>query len=199
MKKLVALIIAVFMLLSVAIFSGCMPEKKVYTITFNDGVGGVYAPIEIKYGESVKELPVMVVTDNKEFGGWKTSDGVKITEGMLYIFLEDIELVPIFVITVTLKNTTDASFTEWADGSVGDKVVKVDIGSKLDAPKMKYDYMSEDERFNDYYIFEGWFYKDKNGNEKQLDLDKELTIESLGVDGYQIEVYAKAKRQWFGA
>ena len=58
--------------------------------------------------------------------------------------------------------------------------------------------MSSGERIVHDYLFEGWFYKDKNGKEKQFDLNKEITLENLNVEEYDIVVYAKVSKQWIG-
>lgn len=177
-------------------------EIVTYTITFNDGNGGSYTPINIEYGELISGLPVATAPAGKEFVGWKTQGGKLISEGMTFTYVNDIELTAIFVakkFTIVLQNTTKASFTEWADGTSGDKIVNVEIGGKLVIPKIKYEDMSSVQREHHDYLFKGWFYKDKNGNEKQLDLNEAITLENLDIEEYEIVVYAKARRQWFGA
>ena len=177
-------------------------EIVTYTITFNDGNGGSYDPISIKYGGVIGSLPVAITPAGKEFSGWKTQGGKIISEGMTFTYVNDIELTAIFVakkFTIVLQNTTKASFTEWADGTSGDKIVNVEIGGKLVVPKIKYENMTTAQRNDHDYLFKGWFYKDKNGNEKQLDLNEAITLENLDIEEYEIVVYAKVRRQWFGA
>lgn len=208
MKKVIALFSVVIMLLSAVVFSGCFLEDgpsgdtTTYTITFNDGNGGSYTPITIKYGEAIGELPVATAPAGKEFVGWKTQGGKLISEGMTFTYINDIELTAQFAnkkLTITLQNTTKASFTEWADGTSGEKTVKIEIGGKLVVPKIKYEDMSSVQREHHDYLFKGWFYKDKNGQEKQLDLNMALTLENLNIEEYEIVVYAKVRRQWVGA
>ena len=176
--------------------------SKVFTITFNDGNGGSYDPISVEYGGVIGSLPVAITPAGKEFSGWKTQGGKIISEGMTFTYLNDIELTAIFVakkFTIVLQNTTKASFTEWADGTSGDKIVNVEIGGKLVVPNIKYEDMTTAQRNDHDYLFKGWFYKDKNGNEKQLDLNEAITLENLDIEEYEIVVYAKVRRQWYGA
>ena len=176
-------------------------ENITYTITFNDGNAGVYTPISIKYSEVIGQLPIAITPNDKEFIGWITNSGINITENMTFTYVNDIELTAIFVdkkFTITIQNTTNASFTEWVDGMVGNKVVEVEIGGKLNIPKIKYEEMSSAERNYHDYRFKGWFYKDRNGNERQLNLNMEITLENLSVNTYEIVVYAKVSRQWIG-
>ena len=102
------------------------------------------------------------------------------------------------VFTVTIKNTTKADFTAWADSSTGDKVVYVKYGEKLIIPEMVYDGMSKTAKDNDDYIFSGWYYRDKNNQERQLDLNTVFTLEGLNVDSNDLTVYAKVRKQWAG-
>lgn len=102
------------------------------------------------------------------------------------------------VFTVTIKNTTKADFTAWADSSTGDKVVYVKYGEKLIIPEMVYDGMSKTAKDNDDYIFSGWYYRDKNNQERQLDLNTVFTLEGLNVDSNDLTVYAKVGKQWAG-
>ena len=62
------------MLLCDTVFTGCSLEEPgkintTYTITFNDGNGGSYEPISVKYGETINNLPGAIAPNDKEFVG----------------------------------------------------------------------------------------------------------------------------------
>ena len=169
---------------------------KTYNITFDSGVETI---IKIKYGETINDLPKATPPSDKGFYGWETADGVKVENGMAFNFDKDIELKAIFgakKFTVTIRNTTKASFTAWADDTSGDKVVEIEIGGKITIPKIKYDNMSSTDKKNHDYKFSGWYYTDKDGKVKKLDLDTAFTFENLNVDTYEIMVFAKVSKQW---
>ena len=100
--------------------------------------------------------------------------------------------------TVTLHNVTSEDFTAWADGTKGDKIVKVKIGETITIPQMKYNTMTVAEIDNRNNDFDGWYYSDKDGKEVKLDVTKEFTLENLNVDKYEITVYANLRATSLG-
>lgn len=87
-------------------------------------------------------------------------------------------------------------FTDWADGSTGSKTLFVMSGSKLTIPAIKWDNYEEITRTNSDYLFDGWFYKDKDGKEKKFDQNAEFTSDNLNIESNALTIYAKIKMQW---
>lgn len=178
-----------------------------YILTFDyDGGEGVETERKVAYGDVIT-LPVPTkAPEGKilENVSWhiKTADGETFTEGAAYNFEESITLVAVYVsqrFTVTIQNKTEADFTAWADdGTTDERTVYVDIGGKINIPAIQFDTMNKDERNNHDYKFLGWYYKDKAGKVKELDLSKQFTLEGLNVETYDFVVYAQVREQWLG-
>ena len=179
------------------------PKPTVYTITYNLDGGDTLPSDAIRtyrLSDTAITLPVATKT-GCEFKGWINGTEV-ITEiaagttGNLVLTAKWQEKEICF--TVVLQNTTNAGFTKWADGTVGDKTVLVQIGEKLTIPPIVYDTLSETAKNNDDYAFRGWFYRDKNGTEHKLDLSVDFTFENLNVETFNLTVYARVYKQWAG-
>ena len=100
--------------------------------------------------------------------------------------------------TVVLQNSTEVGFTAWSDGTDGAKTVFVKTGEKLIIPKMVCDELDEGLTADYDYYFGGWYYKDKDGKERKLDLSTPFTLENLSVISYNLTVYVKVSSQWLG-
>ena len=174
-----------------------------YTITFDYGEGsGTETSRNVEYGSQVNDLPQATPpSEDKAFLGWKKQDNSLFNNGDKYLFDSNITLTASFGIakfTVTVDNTSPSTVTAWADNSTGSKTVYVDYGNKLTIPEIKWDNFSETRKNNEDYYFKGWFYRDKNNEEKPFNPNVAFTLENLNVNTYNVTIYAKVIKQWVG-
>ncbi|MBR0190079.1 MAG: InlB B-repeat-containing protein, partial [Clostridia bacterium] len=175
-------------------------QAKSYTITFNyNGGTGSETTRDVTYGSTVTDLPTVTPPTGHVFLGWKKEDNSVFNNGDQYLFDRNMTLTAYFgeKFTVTINNTTAASFTAWADNTQ-DNTLYVSYGDTLTIPKIKWDNFSETRKNNEDYYFKGWFYRDKNNVERQFDPNVAFTLENLNVNTYNITIYAKVEAQWAG-
>ena len=175
-------------------------QAKSYTITFDyNGGTGSEATRDVTYGSTVTDLPTVTPPTGHVFLGWKKEDNSVFNNGDQYLFDRNMTLTAYFgeKFTVTINNTTAASFTAWADNTQ-DNTLYVSYGDTLTIPKIKWDNFSETRKNNEDYYFKGWFYRDKNNVERQFDPNVAFTLENLNVNTYNITIYAKVEAQWAG-
>ena len=132
-------------------------------------------------------------------------NGSVFAEGTVYSFEKNITLTAVYeesesaIFTVTLNNQTAANFTAWADGEADAKTVYVEYGGTLTIPAIKWDSYSKNAKDSDDYEFLGWFYKDKNEQERKFDQSVEFTYSNLNIDEKELTVYAKVQEVlWIG-
>lgn len=175
-----------------------------YTITFDyNGGSGEEASRLVEYGTAVVDLPQVTAPAGKEFVIWKLQDdGSAFVNGREYTFDKNITLVAdynINVFEIIVDNSSDYSFTDWADGSVGQKMFWLSSGEKLTMPKIAWDDLDESTKV-EYFdkSFAGWCYKDKDGTERLFDPSVEVTAANLHIDVSVIRLYVKIGKPYTG-
>ena len=201
MRKIVTiLLIATLSLSCFSAFACGGGETEIYSITYSVADGTLPDGAISEYSESDKDISLPTPTKaGYTFAGWKNgSDVITViaagTKGDLY-------LTAVFhaKFTVTIDNTTAASFTAWKDDSTGSKIVYVSIGDKLIIPAIKWDDFSETRKEAENYEFLGWFYRDKDNAERQFDPNAVFTLENLNLNTYNVTLYAKVTEViWVG-
>lgn len=177
---------------------------EIYTITYNVA-GGDTLPSDAPTSYTVIDADITLPTPTKTgfmFLGWQESETPDVyvtvipegsTGNKSFIAVWQSQFV------ITLNNSTDANFTAWADGTVGNKTVLVNVGETLTIPAIKWDSYSSYAKESADYSFIGWFYKDKNNTERKLDASTVFSFENLNIDAYQLTVYAKVSGYlWVG-
>ena len=195
-KKLVVLLL----LLLLGIY-GCGAETNsdlTCTVTFKVD-GTVYDTVVVDCGDTAvlsKENPTK---EGWIFIGWdKPLNNIKTNTVVNAVWekIEEEEIVLTDDIIITVNNKTKAEFTAWKDGSVGVKTFTLKQGETLTIPEILYDSYDNTEKNNSEYEFLGWYYKDKNNQEKEFGQSKEIDLGVLNVASNKISVYAKIKKKW---
>ena len=76
-------------------------QANTYTITFNyKGGEGAETTRSVEYGSMVNDLPEAIAPLGKTFAGWKTEEGLLITNGTTYNFTKDIKIIVNYTINV---------------------------------------------------------------------------------------------------
>lgn len=179
-------------------FTAVWRSRVVYNISYDTVGGELPAGAITTYMLSETDTTLPVPTkEGYVFGGW-LENGTTLVTCIVAGATGDKTFVALWKsrFTVVVNNETDKDFTDWADDSTGSKTVYVSVGEKLTIPKMKWDNLSEDQKHDERYGFQGWFYIDKNNVERQLDLNVEITLENLNINAYNVTIYAKVLRQW---
>ena len=69
-------------------------QANKYTITFNyNGGEGSETTRQVAYNSTIQDLPTVVTPLGKTFAGWRTEDGLLITNGTVYNFEKDITVI----------------------------------------------------------------------------------------------------------
>lgn len=175
-------------------------STETYSITYDTQGGTLGAGAITSYSESNSAIALPTPTKDKyKFIGWIINDATEAITSLPAGITGNIRLTAVWVkyyFTVYLDNSSSQSFTEWADGTTGIKTVEVSVGGKITIPKMKWDNLPKDAQDSEDYYVDGWYYRDKNGNEKKIDSNTVFSVENINVEELSVNVYVKTTRSY---
>lgn len=173
-----------------------------YSIEY-DVAGGNPLPADSITSYSVSETDIALPTPTKnncDFKGWLMEGATDTVTVLAAGSTGDKKFTAVWEthkIRVNFDNTSKANFTKWKNGETG--YAYVEVGGTLDKmPAMLYDDLSNDAKVNETYAFKGWFYKDKDNVEHQLDTTTVFTQENLNISSNEFTAYVKVAKQWAG-